>query len=95
MARALALVHERSNIAIHINPIDLSALEQFGETELHSLTGGRDVRLIADASLARGGCVVRTPRTEIDASLETQIEEIVSLLLPFSAQTLPETEMGL
>jgi flagellar biosynthesis/type III secretory pathway protein FliH len=43
--------------------------------------GGRDVQFTADDGIARGGCIVRTTRTEVDATLDAQIAEIVSVLL--------------
>jgi flagellar biosynthesis/type III secretory pathway protein FliH len=39
------------------------------------------VDVVADESLAPGGCVVRTDRTEVDATLETQIAVMVRTIL--------------
>ena len=50
--------------------------------EAHSLKGAsRAVNLVADDSIAPGGCQVQSAQAEVDASLETQVDEMVALLL--------------
>lgn len=82
LTRSLELVHERTHVAVRLHPDDLTAFNRWAPEAFAALTCGRDVKLVGDESIARGGCVLRTPHTEVDATLETQLEEIVSLLVP-------------
>lgn len=53
-------------IAVHLNPDDQSLVAQHAGEALAS----RGARLVADAAVSRGGCVVETEVGVIDASLE-------------------------
>jgi flagellar assembly protein FliH len=86
LTRSLELVHERTHVTVCLHPEDMAAFNQWAPEEFAALTCGRDVRLLADESIAQGGCVVRTPHTEVDATLETQLQEIVSLLVPAASE---------
>jgi flagellar biosynthesis/type III secretory pathway protein FliH len=37
--------------------------------------------VVADEGIVPGGCIVRTERSEVDVTLDTQVAEIVALLL--------------
>lgn len=92
LSRALECVNAKTQLTVRIHPRDVAALEQMAPEELEKLRGGHEVRLVPDDSIARGGCVVRTQQTEVDATLESQMAEIVSLLIPReSADAHPET----
>ena len=53
----------------------------FARGTLEHINDAGAIRVIADESMAPGGCRVETDRTVVDASLETQVDEIVTLLL--------------
>lgn len=80
-ARALALVSQESDVTVRCHPKDIHTLRTFAE----SLTGpaglGRHVHLAADESIRPGGCVLRCGKAEVDATLETQIAELVTALM--------------
>lgn len=69
-------------LTIRLHPEDLSLVHDALETELTK--GGH--RLIADAAIARGGCLVESETRVIDASLPTRWRRLVSRLWPESAQ---------
>ncbi len=79
--RALALVDARTNVTVRVHPDVLAALEMYAENVVRPANPLRHVSLMADESLAPGGCRLSSERTEVDASLETQIDEMVRLLL--------------
>ena len=81
VTRALRLVDSRTDVQIHLSPADLAALEQFVESTLRPACATRHVNLVADESIAPGGCRLTTQCTGIDATLETQIAELTALLL--------------
>ena len=79
--RALRLVGSKTDLVIHANPQDIAAMETFAESTLGRLDAANTVTIAADDEMAPGGCRVLTERTSIDAALETQVDEIVSLIL--------------
>ncbi len=79
--RALRLVGSRTDLLIHVHPKDVASMEKFAESSLSHIRAAHTVKIVTDESMAPGGCKVENERTSIDASLETQVNEIVSLLL--------------
>ena len=79
--RALRLVGKRTDLTIRVNPEDLKAMETYASTVVKRIEASPNVTVVADASLTAGGCVVETDRSRVDATLETQIAELSSLLL--------------
>ncbi len=79
--RALRMVQAKSDVAITVHPDDLDTMRAFAESALTRAASCDSVAIEADSSLAPGGCRVATDRTQVDATLETQVAEIVSLLL--------------
>ncbi len=71
---ALSHVAEKSAVTVLLNPVDYSyLLEQ--RTEL-SQTEGRDISLLADKSVERGGCLIQTECGDIDARIEEKFREV-------------------
>jgi flagellar assembly protein FliH len=81
LGRALRLVGSQTDLLIRVHPKDLASMEKFAESALAHIRAAHTVKIVADESMAPGGCKVENERTSIDASLETQVSEIVSLLL--------------
>ncbi|UCC28932.1 MAG: hypothetical protein JSU86_12100 [Phycisphaerales bacterium] len=81
LERALRLVECKTNLTIRVHPDDKTSMQTFAESVLEQAEASPVVDIVSDESLAPGGCKVESPRTRVDASLETQIDEIVSLLL--------------
>ncbi len=79
--RAIRQVGEKTDLTIRLHPADRTFMETFADSMLKRLDVSDAVQLIEDASIAPGGCIVETDRTRIDATLETQVAQIVSLLL--------------
>ena len=81
LERALRLVGLKTDLSIWVHPDDLASMETFAPTLTEKINASIAVRVAADESIAPGGCVVRTDRVEVDATLDTQVDELVSLLL--------------
>ncbi len=79
--RALDLVGTQTNLTVRVHPKDLAAMERFAQSALQSVHNAKAVRFVVDPSVSPGGCTVRNEQTEVDATLETQVDEITSLLL--------------
>lgn len=79
--RVLTLVLDRTRLKVQAHPSDIEALRRFAAPLLTTMDSSEAMDLQADDSIAAGGCVVLGRRTEVDARLETQLDEIVGLLL--------------
>lgn len=81
LVRALSLVSARTDLTIRVHPDDLASMETYAPSVLGKLDASDAVSIVADESLAPGGCLLMNDRTRVDATLETQVEELSSLLL--------------
>lgn len=79
--QALRLVGGKTDITIRANPADLEALQRFAARRAEEFGDRAHVTLLEDDSIAPGGAVVTCGPMEIDARLETQLEQITTLLL--------------
>jgi flagellar assembly protein FliH len=71
---ALGHVTDKSAVTIHLNPADYNyLLEQRSEL---SQSEGRDLTLLADKSIDRGGCFIKTECGDIDARIEEKFREV-------------------
>lgn len=81
LERALRLVGSKTDLTIRVHSGDLAAMETFAASVLKQVDAARAVNIVADDSVGRGGCLVESDRTCVDATLETQVNEMVSLLV--------------
>ncbi|MCM5679376.1 flagellar assembly protein FliH [Schlegelella sp. S2-27] len=70
------LLHSARHIRVHVHPDDHQLLAEQGQLDLES----RQARLVPDASVSRGGCVVESDIGVIDAAIETRWRQAVSAL---------------
>lgn len=78
---ALEKVIKTESVSIKLSPYDLELLQQqINEHGLETEWLAHDAKLEGDFNIARGGCKVQTDSGEIDATIETQIELIKSIL---------------
>jgi len=81
LRNAIQLVGSRTDLTIRAHPDDLAAIEEFAESVLYGVGNNRGVHIVPDEKIAPGGCVVNNETTTVDATLETQMDEIVALLV--------------
>ncbi len=81
LKRALRFVGSKTDLTIQVNPGDLAAMKTFAECVLKQADASRVVSIVPDDSVTPGGCKVQSDRTRVDATLETQIDEIVALVI--------------
>jgi len=65
---------------IRVNPEDIEVLKEHKPLFIASLSGLSNIEFIGDASITRGGCVLESPSGRVDATLETQLDEIFAHL---------------
>jgi len=71
---ALTHVSEKSAVTVHVSPQDYNYLLEH-RAEL-AQTEGRDIALLADKSVERGGCLIQTECGDIDARIEEKFREV-------------------
>jgi flagellar assembly protein FliH len=75
--QALAASRARGGaVVLRVHPDDLAAIEQTRAQWLHRMASLASVRVVADASVGRDGCVVETPVGRLDARLQTQLDAL-------------------
>lgn len=77
---ALQLVGGAVRVQLRLNPEDVEFLRTEASEMWESLEA-RELKIVPDEKITRGGCVVQTLHGEIDARLETQLSRIASELL--------------
>lgn len=82
LAAALSHVLKPVDVTVRINPDDRTILEQAMPQLLADFAHFRHIRLVDDATLSAGGCVVNHGQGRIDASLEKQLERVIETMLP-------------
>ena len=75
--QALAASRARGGaVVLRVHPDDLAAIEQSRAQWLRRIASAASVRVVADASVGRDGCVVETPVGRLDARLQTQLDAL-------------------
>ena len=75
--QALAASHVRVGaVVLRVHPDDLAAVEHTRAQWLQRIASTAIVRVVADASVGRDGCVVETPVGRLDARLQTQLDAL-------------------
>lgn len=88
--RQVGELHGIGELRIHLNPTDL---EVFGQGEESTLLGGAAVRIVPDARLPLGGCIVHSAKGHLDIGLPGQLERLGQVWLESLAQEpAPTTE---
>jgi flagellar assembly protein FliH len=75
IARALAFVPDRGDIAVRLHPDDVAALGQIGD-----LAPGREMTITADAGVPPGSCVVDVGACRIDAQIDSALDRVRTVL---------------
>lgn len=81
LRRALSLIGDKNGLVIRVNSADLAAIRTYAKTALAYVDDSQAVSIVVDDALAPGGCKVEKQHIEIDASLETQTDDLVALFV--------------
>jgi len=76
---AIARLIERDTVTVRVNPADLERMRQHRD-ELIAMGDIRNLRVVEDQRVDRGGVVVDTDAGTIDARISTQLEEARKIL---------------
>jgi len=79
---AVALVSSSSDVVVHVHPAELESVQRFCQ-QWAQQTGRLDhLHMVADESIDRGGCVIRTGSGQVDATVQGQLDRIAEQLVP-------------
>jgi flagellar assembly protein FliH len=81
VATALENAAQRDDVIVRLNPEDYRLVTTHRQHYLQGIGDGKDLSLKPDESVSLGGCVIDTVMGEIDARLESQLDEIHKRLL--------------
>jgi flagellar assembly protein FliH len=73
---ALQLAAEKDRLVLNLNPDDVELIEKLQTTAADPSGKLTAAVLRADASVARGGCRLETPHGDIDATIETRLDNV-------------------
>jgi flagellar assembly protein FliH len=73
---ALSHVAVKSAVTIHVNPADYNFVVDQSSGSMRSGAGDREMVLVADRSVDRGGCLIETECGDIDARIEEEFREV-------------------
>ena len=81
VASAIDGISERDDIVVRLNPEDYKQVTTHKQHYLNNLNAERPINLKPDEAVSFGSCIIETVMGEIDARLETQLEEIYKRLI--------------
>jgi flagellar biosynthesis/type III secretory pathway protein FliH len=79
--QAVELAMGSTSLQIQLHPSDLESLGDRIRGVVQDSSRGVEVKLVPDAGVSPGGCLIATDRGQIDGQLETMLERISSELL--------------
>jgi len=72
-------VVETKKIVIKVSPEDYRYLTE-NRDKVDSSLSGKEIELVEDPAITRGGCIIQTDMGEIDSTVETKLEEVLNIL---------------
>ncbi len=77
---ALKLASQKDKVVIRVNPEDYEYVEHIRPDLLTEYKELKSVVISSDHSISRGGCFIETPSGDVDARIESQLEQIYQSL---------------
>ena len=81
VARAVQHVGDWTDLILRVHPDDAAAIRMYAGRILHEFHETRHISVVEERGIGRGGCILETSQTCVDATLEAQFAEVVELLL--------------
>lgn len=86
---AIQEIKDFSSISIYVHPVNFDAVLQ-QKDELKSLLGAEtNLDIFPDSKLQENGCTIEHPYGQIDASVDTQLEQIRNILIELVQEQKP------
>lgn len=97
VVQALRKVKGRGDITIRVNVDDLKLTSEHTKDFMRLIESVKNIGVVEDSSVDRGGCIIETDFGEIDARISSQLSELEQKILEISpvktrARTIPVDE---
>lgn len=76
VSKAMESAFEADEYRIRVNPEDVSVVQENRPLLLANVNGLRQIYVQSDENITRGGCVVESNKGQVDARLESKLDEI-------------------
>ncbi len=76
----LESVQHAHDVEVHFAPPDYERLAEVAPALAREVAGLEHVRIVADAEVVAGGCVIRTRDGLLDATLDTQLQRVAAAI---------------
>ena len=76
----LGYLQDKSRVVIKVNPDDLDAVRRHRNDWLESLEGVKELVIEGDTGITRGGCIVETPKGDVDAQIEERLARLRAVI---------------
>lgn len=92
VSSALATLSRRPTaISIRLNPEDAQILQKLRPDTIADASSESSIdpdsyRIIADEKMHRGGCILKTPTTTVDATIEKQLRDLLESMLASASE---------
>lgn len=77
---ALRVLGHASDLEVRLHPNDVATVEKFLESLNQQVADATHVRITADEGVSPGGCVLAGGGGEVDATIDSQLDEIARLM---------------
>jgi flagellar assembly protein FliH len=77
---AVSRLHDSNQVTVRISPVNLEQMSSLAPASWKRLQENPRINWQADAQLRPGGCIVETPQTTVDATVETRRSRIFAML---------------
>lgn len=84
VVQALRKVKGRGDINIRVNVEDLKLTSEHTKDFIQLIEGVKNIRVVEDSSVDRGGCIIETEFGEVDARIASQLAELEQKILEIS-----------
>lgn len=81
LKRAVRHVGSATALSLRVHPDDVSEAKLLTGNPSSSFLSARHIEVVADESIHRGGVLLKTPDTTVDATIDSQLNAIRDLLL--------------
>ena len=74
-------LQDKSQVVIKVHPDNLETIRQHRNDWLQALEGIQELIIESDGDISPGGCIVETPKGDVDAQIEERIERLKTVLI--------------
>lgn len=76
----LGYLEDKARVVLKVHPDDLAVVRRHRSDWLESLEGLEQLLIEGDEGISRGGCIVETPKGDVDAQIEERLERLRAAL---------------